>query len=249
MATIRHHVLIDAQVAKVYQAISTAEGISTWWDKQTLTQTDRGVVLEHNPGPEHGVVKLRVVELVPNKRVEWECISTHPKGSLGFRLTGTHFIFEITERNNIPSSGSNPNQIRATTLDFCQDGYDERSEFLNSTKSAWGEVLQNLKQVVRIADQLASGWCGFACGEKQNLIRVEAAHIDNIARAMNSRANQDRGGIADHRQPHRIAARGSSTNFLVHATDQPRIIGPHISRRIAALGAHFAANRRRNLRR
>src|SRR5438874_4071006 len=74
MATIRHQVLIDAPVAKVYEAISTADRIGTWWDKQTATQTDRGVVLEHNPGPEHGVVKLRVVELVPNKRVEWECI-------------------------------------------------------------------------------------------------------------------------------------------------------------------------------
>ena len=74
MATIRHQVMIDAPVAKVYEALSTADGISTWWDKQTPTQTDRGLVLEHNPGPEHGVVKLRVVELVPNKRVEWECI-------------------------------------------------------------------------------------------------------------------------------------------------------------------------------
>jgi hypothetical protein len=103
--------------------------------------------LAHNPGPEHGVVQLRVIELVPNKRVEWECISTHPKGSPASAWTGTHFIFEITERNNIPSSGSNPHQIRATTLDFCQDGYDERSEFFEFNKVAWGEVLQNLKQV------------------------------------------------------------------------------------------------------
>lgn len=81
MATIRHQVFINAPVAKVYEAISTPEGISTWWDKQTPIQTDRGLVLKHNPGPEHGVVQLRVVELVPNKRVEWECISTHPKSS------------------------------------------------------------------------------------------------------------------------------------------------------------------------
>ena len=81
MATIHHQVLINAPVEKVYQAISTADGIGTWWDKQTRTETDRGPVLEHNPGPEHGVVKLRVVELVPNQRIEWECISTHPKSS------------------------------------------------------------------------------------------------------------------------------------------------------------------------
>jgi uncharacterized protein YndB with AHSA1/START domain len=148
MATIRHQVLIDAPVAKVYEAISTPEGISTWWDKQTPTQTDRGLVLEHSPGPEHGVVKLRVAELVPHKRVEWECISTHPKTSPASAWTGTHFIFELAERDSGALSGSKGNQDRATTLDFCQAGYDEQSEFFGFNKLAWGEVLQNLKQVV-----------------------------------------------------------------------------------------------------
>jgi uncharacterized protein YndB with AHSA1/START domain len=68
-------------VAKVYEALSSADRIGTWWDKQTAIQTDHGVVLEHNPGPEHGVVKLRVVELVPSTRVEWECISVHPSSA------------------------------------------------------------------------------------------------------------------------------------------------------------------------
>jgi len=79
MATIDHRLAINAPSAKVYDVISTSDGIGTWSDKQTACRTDRGVVLKHNPGPEHGVVKLRVVELVPNNRVEWECISTHPK--------------------------------------------------------------------------------------------------------------------------------------------------------------------------
>ena len=33
-------------------------------------------------------------------------------------------------------------------VDFCQDGYDERNEFFEFNKVAWGEVLQNLKRVV-----------------------------------------------------------------------------------------------------
>ena len=49
MATIYHQLSINAPAAKVYEAISTADGIGTWWDKQTVTQTDRGVVLEQ-PG-------------------------------------------------------------------------------------------------------------------------------------------------------------------------------------------------------
>jgi uncharacterized protein YndB with AHSA1/START domain len=135
MATIRHHVLIDAPEAKVYQALSTAEGISTWWDKQTPTQTDRGLVLEHNPGPEHGVVQLRVIELVPNKRVEWECISTHPKTSPASAWTGTHVIFEITERE------------RMAILDFRHSGWDENSEYFGFCNYGWGVALQKLQQL------------------------------------------------------------------------------------------------------
>src|SRR5262245_55035522 len=136
MATIHHQIEINAPVAKVYHAISTPDGIGTWWDKQTATQTARGMVLAHNPGLEHGVVQLRVVELVPNQRVEWECISTHPASSPASAWTGTHFLFELTPRGN------------STALDFRQTGYNEQSPFFEFNKNAWGEVVQNLKRVV-----------------------------------------------------------------------------------------------------
>ena len=54
MATLCHEVWINSPTTKVYAAISTADGVSAWWDKQTATQTSEGAVLEHNPGPEHG---------------------------------------------------------------------------------------------------------------------------------------------------------------------------------------------------
>jgi uncharacterized protein YndB with AHSA1/START domain len=111
MATIKHELVINAPLTRVYQAIVTADGISTWWDKQTLRQTERGLVLEHNPGPEHGIVQLRVVELIPNTRVEWECISTHPTSSQASVWTGTHFIFEMAGRGD-----------GATVVNFRQTG-------------------------------------------------------------------------------------------------------------------------------
>ena len=148
MATIYHQVSINAPAAKVYEAISTADAIGTWWDKQTPTQTDRGLVMEHNPGPKHGVVKLRVLEPVPGKRVEWECVSTHPKSSPASAWTGTHFIFEIAA-----SSVPGRNQGSTTILDFRHVGYDERSEFFGSNNFAWGQVLQNLKLVLELHEQ------------------------------------------------------------------------------------------------
>jgi uncharacterized protein YndB with AHSA1/START domain len=137
MTTIHHQLLVSAPIARAYEAIASAEGISTWWDKQTPRQTESGLVLEHNPGPEHGIVKLRVVELVPNERVEWECISRHSPSSPASAWTGTHFIFALAARGEGVSA-----------LDFQQTGYDERSAFFNSNKDAWWQVLQNLKRVV-----------------------------------------------------------------------------------------------------
>jgi uncharacterized protein YndB with AHSA1/START domain len=138
MKTIQHELHIDAPVARVYEAIATADGISTWWDKQTPTQTDRGLVLEHNPGPEHGIVQLRVVDRVPNQRIEWECISRHRASSPASAWTGTHFIFELSERAG------------GTEVTFRQTGYDEKSAFFNSNASAWETVLQNLKRIVEM---------------------------------------------------------------------------------------------------
>jgi uncharacterized protein YndB with AHSA1/START domain len=134
---VHHQVLVNAPVARVYAAIATADGISRWWDKQTERQTDHGMVLDHSPGPEHGVVSLRVVALVPNQRVEWECISTHPASSPASVWTGTHFIFEMAERGS-----------HTTLLDFRQTGYDKRSRYFDANRDAWRQVLENLKRVV-----------------------------------------------------------------------------------------------------
>jgi uncharacterized protein YndB with AHSA1/START domain len=155
MATIHHRLSIDAPAAKVYEALSSAARIGTWWDEQTAVQTDRGLVLEHNPGPEHGVVRLRVIDMVPSRRVEWECISVHPASSPASAWTGTRFVFELAERS--APAGAGRAGSPATTVDFRQVGYDERSPFFESNKAAWGEVLQSLKRTVESATGPSAG--------------------------------------------------------------------------------------------
>lgn len=146
MAIIHQEISISAPVAKVYGALASADQIGTWWDQQKEVRTSRGLVLEHDPGPEHGVVRLRVVGLVPDKRVEWECISTHPKSSPASAWTGTRFIFELAVRTE--SAGVGRDQVRTTTVGFRQVGFDDRSEFLQANITTWGQALHKLKQVV-----------------------------------------------------------------------------------------------------
>jgi uncharacterized protein YndB with AHSA1/START domain len=147
MATLYHQVWIDAPVAKVYEALSTASGLGNWWAPHTSTQTEQGLVLAHNPGAEHGVVKMKVLDTTLDRRVEWEIISTHPKQSPASAWTGTRILVELSERES-PGRwrGMSNDGRRLTVLEFRHSGWDESSEFLGFCNFAWGETLLMLQK-------------------------------------------------------------------------------------------------------
>lgn len=147
MSTIYHQVCINAAVSKVYEALAIPARIGTWWEQQTAVPTEQGLVLEHNPGPEHGTVRLRVVRLVPNQVVEWECISIHPSTSPASAWTGTRLLFELTpggDSGPCASTGDEP----TTIVDFRHVAYDRESKFYASNNYAWGILLGLLKKAV-----------------------------------------------------------------------------------------------------
>jgi uncharacterized protein YndB with AHSA1/START domain len=139
MATLYHQVWIDAPAAKVYAALATAEGLSSWWAPHTSTETDDGLVLAHSPGPSHGDVQMKVLDSTPNRRVEWEIISAHPKRSPASAWSDTHILFEIAEKAS-PGHwlGMNNEGQNMAVLDFHYTGWDENSEFFGFCNYAWG---------------------------------------------------------------------------------------------------------------
>lgn len=146
---IHHQVAIVAPAERIYEKIAIPENIGNWWDEQTVVETPEGTVLEHNPGEDHGVVQLKVLECVANRRVEWKCISKHSATSPASAWTGTHFVFELIEAETPASkvlrcfAGLDEKQI--TTLDFYHSEYPEDSKFLGFNNFAWGQILQGLK--------------------------------------------------------------------------------------------------------
>lgn len=146
---IHHQVAIIAPATRIYEEIALPENIGNWWDEQAVVETPEGTVLEHNPGEDHGVVQLRVVESIANMRVEWECISKHPTTSPASAWTGTRFKFELTEletpASKILRCFADLDGEQISTLDFYHSHYPEGSEFLGFNNFAWGQVLQGLK--------------------------------------------------------------------------------------------------------
>ncbi len=125
MATLYHQVWINAPAAKLYEVISTEKGVSGWWDKPQAIESENGPVWEFRPGAQRGVLRMKVLERVQGKRVEWECISTHPKNSPASAWTGIHIIFEITERGNV------------AILYFRHAGWDENSAYFEFCNYHW----------------------------------------------------------------------------------------------------------------
>lgn len=148
MVTLYHQVWIDAPAAKVYEALASAENLGNWWAPHTSTETDDGLLLTHSPGPAHGDVQMKVLDSTPNKRVEWEIISTHPQRSPASAWTGTHIIFEIDEKKS-PGHwlGMNNEGQNITVLNFYHAGWDEDSVFLGFCNYAWGVTLDRLKKL------------------------------------------------------------------------------------------------------
>lgn len=147
--TLHHQIAIRAPRAAVYSTIAEPAQIGRWWGAQTPVQTQQGLELEHQAGP-YGTVRLRVVELRPDTRIEWTCIGDYPPDNPAAAWVGTHFIFELSSGDSgaarVERACSPAPIAELTTVDFRQTGYDLRGRFAGFNNNAWGQVLQALKE-------------------------------------------------------------------------------------------------------
>ncbi|TDR20467.1 hypothetical protein [Marinicella litoralis] len=145
MGKIEHEVWIDAAPERIYELLRSAEGISTWWDQQTKVDTSEGVVFEHSPGPEHGVVQFLVLESQP-ALIRWKCISKHPPDVPASEWTGTEIQFHIGSRStSVPATQKWAAEFPIqTVLKLKHLGWQEGAKFLPFCNFAWAAVLTNL---------------------------------------------------------------------------------------------------------
>ena len=80
MPDILHSVGIRSAPKKVFEALSTIDGISHWWIVDTKGNPKQGGIIQFE------FADMRVVELKPNKLVKWKCVKG-PKEWLGTGLT------------------------------------------------------------------------------------------------------------------------------------------------------------------
>ena len=127
MADIRHRVGIGAPQDRIYQALTTPEGLSGWWTREVGGDPGVGGKLHFFFGPPDAVTVMEVTELVPGKRVGWRCVGGPDE------WVGTDITFDLTYADG------------ETVVLFTQAGWREPVPFMHHCSTKWAVLLLGLK--------------------------------------------------------------------------------------------------------
>lgn len=125
MAEIRINVVIKAIPEKIYNAITTQEGLASWWAKQTTAKPEPGFVNVFTFGKFRN--EMKVTTLTPNKRVEWKCVNSIEE------WIGTDIIFDLEEKEG------------NTVLRFTHGGWRAITDTFAGCTYDWASFLKSLK--------------------------------------------------------------------------------------------------------
>ena len=134
MIDIIHRVGIKAPASKVYAAISTVEGASGWWTKETTGDAQPGgnIAFEFSTsdGEKIGGFGMDVLALAPGRKVHWR-VTTGPE-----EWIGTDIVFDLAEDGEY------------TIVRFGHTNWREAGEFTAHCSTKWAVFLLSLRDLV-----------------------------------------------------------------------------------------------------
>ena len=129
MDVIIHRIGIACPPDKVFNALTTNEGLSQWWTTDTTGAGDVGSVIEfrfNGMGPD-----FEVVELQTDSLVRWKHSGQMPEAWIG-----TEVSFQLN------SDG------KQTYVLFQHSNWRERTDFMGHCSTKWAVFLLSLKQAI-----------------------------------------------------------------------------------------------------
>jgi uncharacterized protein YndB with AHSA1/START domain len=130
MADILHKLEVRVPRDRVYQALSTQDGLASWWTQTTKAEPKVGTLAEFTFNGKF-VQKMRIDELKPNERVAWTCVAGSEEWN------ETKITFDLSEENG------------ETVVRFGHRGWREASDFLAHCSYRWAYFLRSLKKYLQ----------------------------------------------------------------------------------------------------
>jgi uncharacterized protein YndB with AHSA1/START domain len=127
MPDITHLARIHASPERVYQALTTAEGIRNWWTRDAILDSRIGGAGEFGFFEHKIVTRVRIDELKPPARVVWRTTSPTAPG-----WQGTTIAFDLLLEDS------------ATLISLEHRGFEQADEGYRRTKTGWAQYLLSL---------------------------------------------------------------------------------------------------------
>lgn len=126
MEEIEHINYIKTPVSKIYEALTTQEGLSAIWTTKLIVKPEVGFVNEFDFDDEYAT-KMKITTLTKDKRIVWECIASDPE------WVGTGISFDLEEKKGV------------TSVVLRHYAWRERTEFYQWCNYNWAMFLLSLK--------------------------------------------------------------------------------------------------------
>jgi uncharacterized protein YndB with AHSA1/START domain len=124
MVDILHRVGIGAKPEKVFEALTTIQGLADWWTTGTKGEAGKGGTIDF------GFNKMHVVAADPGKLVHWKCIDGPPE------WIGTEVTFRLEWK------------LDQTFVHFKHAGWKDPVEFMHHCSTKWAVFLFSLLELV-----------------------------------------------------------------------------------------------------
>lgn len=129
MQDVMHLLKIHVSPERVYEAITTADGLRQWWTRDAAIEPKVGAAGEFGFYGKRFVAKVTVEELSPAKRVRWRVTNS--------AWQGNDIEFDLKSDGN------------DTILLFAHRGFPHANEALASATTRWGFYLLSLKRYLQ----------------------------------------------------------------------------------------------------
>jgi len=128
MFDILHRVGVKSTPYKVFGVLTEEKGLAGWWSRSVTALPVVGTVDKFRFG-DRGFNDMKVLELVPGKRVKWQCVDGAAE------WIGTELTFDLKQ------------EAGATVVLFAQRGWKEQVEFMHYCSTKWATYLLSLKSL------------------------------------------------------------------------------------------------------
>jgi uncharacterized protein YndB with AHSA1/START domain len=129
MADILHRIGAIATPDRVYDTLTTIDGLAAWWTTDTRGDVATGGTIAFRFG-DAGGFDMKVLDQRPEEWVEWEVVDGPEE------WIGTHVSFDLKQEGE------------HTIVLFKHEGWREPVEFMSHCSTKWATFLMSLKELV-----------------------------------------------------------------------------------------------------